>query len=319
MSRADRVNADGEIFQTGIVSQAPDQVSPGDRITVVGEVRQEIPDASDNVVYGVVGFGDGTVLDVVEMSGFGSGTVTHELTVPTGSEGKELVWTFVPVLTESEARDGFRSEAQNDFTREIGAPDTACAPTGCAVLIDSAVGDSSGTQPNISISLPGTVQTDGEFEITVEVAGAATSAVEVSSSSFDTSLSIQDADGDGTNVSDGRVEFIDTQVDGGTYVVKLNITGGTQGDSGTITAYAGGEADSQNSDATDSSTFTIGTQSASPVDGVSDELWTAVTGDGSLSLGDLGNAIRQYRDNGQVNGVGISLADLGALIRHYRS
>jgi hypothetical protein len=283
-------------------------------------VRQEIPDASDNVVYGVVGFGDGTVLDVVKMSGFGSGTVTHELTVPTGSDGGELVWTFVPVLTESEARDGFRSEAQNDFTREPGAPDTACAPTGCAVVIDSAVGDEddSGTQPDINLIHPKTVQENGVFEVTLEVTGAATSAIEVSSSNFDVNLSVNDADGDGTNVSDARVEFIDTQADGGTYLLSLDVSGSIEGDVGTVTAYAGGEADRQDNDVTDSSNFTIGNPSASPVAGVSDKLWTEVTGDGSLTLGDLGTAIQEYQDNGQINGVDISLRDLGSLIQEYQ-
>lgn len=56
----------------------------------------------------------------------------------------------------------------------------------------------------------------------------------------------------------------------------------------------------------------------SPVNGVSDEAWTAVTGDGNLSLGDLGRTIQGYQQNRQVNGVGISLGDLGSLIQHYQ-
>ena len=59
----------------------------------------------------------------------------------------------------------------------------------------------------------------------------------------------------------------------------------------------------------------------SPVDGVSDELWTAVTGDGSLTLADLGNAIQEYQNNpgnATVDGVPIDLSDLGALIQHYQ-
>jgi subtilisin family serine protease len=53
--------------------------------------------------------------------------------------------------------------------------------------------------------------------------------------------------------------------------------------------------------------------------GVSQELWMAVTGDGTLTLGDLGTAIQEYQDNGQVNGVNISLGDLGSLIQEYQT
>jgi nitrous oxide reductase accessory protein NosL len=56
----------------------------------------------------------------------------------------------------------------------------------------------------------------------------------------------------------------------------------------------------------------------SPVDDVSNEVWTVVTEDDELGLGNLGKAIRDYQENGQINGVNISLGDLGRLIRYYR-
>lgn len=65
--------------------------------------------------------------------------------------------------------------------------------------------------------------------------------------------------------------------------------------------------------------------SSSPVDGVSDDLWTAVTqddGSDSLSLADLGNAIQEYQKNpsdADVGGVSITLSDLGSLIQYYRT
>jgi len=65
--------------------------------------------------------------------------------------------------------------------------------------------------------------------------------------------------------------------------------------------------------------------STSPVDGVSDALWTAVTqddGSDGLSLADLGNAIQEYRANpsdADVDGVSITLSDLGSLIQYYRT
>lgn len=64
---------------------------------------------------------------------------------------------------------------------------------------------------------------------------------------------------------------------------------------------------------------------ASPVDGVSDALWVAVTGnDGEdgLSLADLGNAIQEYQKNpgdADVGGVSITLSDLGSLIQYYQN
>jgi hypothetical protein len=65
--------------------------------------------------------------------------------------------------------------------------------------------------------------------------------------------------------------------------------------------------------------------SSSPVDGVSDELWDAVTtddGEDGLSFADLGNAIQKYQKNpsdADVGGVSIDLSDLGSLIQYYRT
>jgi parallel beta-helix repeat protein len=64
----------------------------------------------------------------------------------------------------------------------------------------------------------------------------------------------------------------------------------------------------------------------SPVEGVSDALWNAVTsqnGDaGNLSLADLGDAIQAYQANpsdADIDGVTIGLSDLGDLIQYYRN
>ncbi|MDZ7688029.1 MAG: PKD domain-containing protein [Halobacteriales archaeon] len=79
--------------------------------------------------------------------------------------------------------------------------------------------------------------------------------------------------------------------------------------------------------ATDSTVTTVEVRdpSTSPVEGVSDALWTAVTqndGNDGLSLADLGNAIQEYQDNpgdADVAGVSITLSDLGSLIQYYRN
>jgi hypothetical protein len=50
---------------------------------------------------------------------------------------------------------------------------------------------------------------------------------------------------------------------------------------------------------------------------VSDGVRDAVTGGDELTLGDIGDAIKEYRKDREVDGVEISLADIGSLIREY--
>ena len=50
---------------------------------------------------------------------------------------------------------------------------------------------------------------------------------------------------------------------------------------------------------------------------VSDDVRDAVTGGDELTLGDIGDAIKEYRKDREVDGVEISLADIGSLIREY--
>ncbi|MDZ7688817.1 MAG: hypothetical protein U5J64_08885 [Halobacteriales archaeon] len=75
-------------------------------------------------------------------------------------------------------------------------------------------------------------------------------------------------------------------------------------------------------------TVTVGSDGGtggSPVEGVSDDLWTSVTqndNEDGLSLADLGNAIQEYQSNpgdAEVGGVDIGLSDLGSLIQHYQN
>jgi PKD repeat protein len=181
------------------------------------------------------------------------------------------------------------------------------------------VEESGSTVGNISINHPATVTPDGEFSLTLQMPQVATSAVEVVSSNFSVSLS-----GDGTEANTAsedlvRREFIDVQADGGSYDVTVDIENSSEGDTGSITAYAGGEGNETDHNAKQVSTFSVSESGDSPIDGVSDRLWTEVTGGGELTLGDLGTAIQQYQQNGEINGVSISLGDLGSLIQHYQS
>ncbi|MDZ7687955.1 MAG: S8 family serine peptidase [Halobacteriales archaeon] len=178
----------------------------------------------------------------------------------------------------------------------------------------------------VTLDYPDTAITGGEVELTVNTGEFSTAAVEANSDDFGVELSVTDDGGDSPNpVSDARVEFIDIDEETSTYVLNVNVTGGNEGDTGEISAYVGGNADEDDSDASVSSTFTLIDATSSPVEDVSDELWTAVTqndNDNGLSLADLGNAIQEYQANpgdADVGGVDIGLSQLGALIQHYQA
>ncbi len=103
------------VYQTGRITSSSAVVS-GEVTTVTGSIQAEIPSARDNVVYGVLGFPDGTIVDVEQMPGLGTGTVQHGVTIPTEAnrEGDILVWSFYPVLTGRSARGSFKREAGRD-------------------------------------------------------------------------------------------------------------------------------------------------------------------------------------------------------------
>ena len=172
-------------------------------------------------------------------------------------------------------------------------------------------GDTQSSQPQVlSIDHPDAVQPNGSFDVTVNTSSTAKSAVEVSTSGFEVDLSVIDDDGDNAfRDSPNRTEFTDPYADGGTYVVDVDITNASGGETGEIAAYAGGRANETDNEDVRTSLFAVedpgsdGNVTSSPVTGVSDELWMAVTGDGTLSLGDLGTAIQGYQANGEVNGV----------------
>jgi hypothetical protein len=184
--------------------------------------------------------------------------------------------------------------------------------------------EGTGTNP-VSIDSPGTVLPDGEFDFTVEMRESSVGEVAVESSDFDVELSVVDDAGDSIGAqTDTSVEFIDIDEETSTYTLRVNVTGGTEGDTGTITAATGGNIGDSDVDQV-SSTFTLADASESPVEDVSDDLWTVVTQDDNeagLSLADLGNAIQQYQANpsdAEVDGVSIALSDLGSLIQYYQN
>jgi len=98
-----RSNADG-VYQTGRVTEAPEQFRAGESVNVTIQVTVNAPEASGNIVYGAIGSGNGTLYGVTRMSSFGSGTVTVTGSIPDTATG-EVYWTWVPAISDSQARE----------------------------------------------------------------------------------------------------------------------------------------------------------------------------------------------------------------------
>jgi len=144
----------------------------------------------------------------------------------------------------------------------------------------------------------------------------------------DDSLFVRLASGDFGDTLTDEIATAVTEAAGG---VELNLNAG---ESDTVSFevntedLAEGEYDvTVNSEDDSGSTTTNITSSTfeSPVDGVSDDLWTAVTSqddtEDDLSLSDVGDAINAYQDDpgdAEIDGVPISLGELGDLISYYQ-
>ena len=195
-----------------------------------------------------------------------------------------------------------------------------------SVLVLGASATPVAAQGTVTIDTPDEVEPDGEFEFDVNMTDSGVGEVAVDSSDFDVSLSVVDNPDSTGAQTDTSVEFVDISGTDSTYTLNVDVTGGSEGDTGAITAATGANIGDSGADDQVSETFEISAALESPIGDVSDELWTAVTADdgdaGNLSLSDLGNAIQEYQANpsdADVDGVSISLSDLGSLIQYYRN
>lgn len=114
-----RINDTGEVYHIGRVTEIEGTVEAGGNISVTGEIQAEASEASESIIYSSVGLSDGTVLDVTQMDGLGSGTVTHTLNIPESANG-ELVWTFHSTTSVEKATEEFETDAQDGFVDDQG-------------------------------------------------------------------------------------------------------------------------------------------------------------------------------------------------------
>ncbi|MDZ7688031.1 MAG: GLUG motif-containing protein [Halobacteriales archaeon] len=257
-----------------------------------------------------------TVDTTVENTGDESGTQTVSLTV--GGTVRDPVDVTLDGGSSTTETLGWTTGDGDvgDYTATVGSEDDSDTTQVTVESTDTSL---------ISINNPDTVLTDGEFDFTVEMTDSSVGEVAVESSDFGVNLSVVDDAGDSIgSQTDTNVEFIDIDEETSTYTLNVDVTGGSEGDTGTITAATGGNI-GDSGVAQTSSTFTVADASSSPVEGVSDALWTAVTqndNNAGLSLADLGNAIQQYQVNpsdADVGGASITLSDLGSLIQYYQN
>jgi len=165
----------------------------------------------------------------------------------------------------------------------------------------------------VSINAPSDVDIDGNFDFTVEMTNSGVGEVAVESSDFGVNLSVVNADGDSVGTqTDTSVEFIDISTSNSTYTLNVNVTGGSKGDTGTITAATGGSIGDSGVDDQTSVEFNV-TESdpgtLSPVNGFDnppqdlngDGLYRDINGDGSFNLGDVIALYENYEDDPVLN------------------
>ena len=297
--------------QGTVTIDAPQEVQPD------GEFEFDVDMTDSSVGEVAVESSDFDVeLTVVDADGDSIGAQTDtSVEFIDASEGTSNYTLRVNITGGSDGETGTITAATGGAIGESGVEDEETA--------QFTVRNPDDTGSAVSINSPDTVSPDGDFDFTVEMTKSSVGEVAVESSDFGVSLSVVDADGDDTGgQTDTNVEFIDLDEANSTYTLNVDVTGGSEGDTGTITAATGGNIGDPAVDDQTSSQFSISEGFSSPVEDISDELWTAVTGDGNLELGDLGDAIQAYQSNpggATIDGVPIDLGNLGDLIQYYRN
>ncbi|MDZ7687950.1 MAG: PGF-CTERM sorting domain-containing protein [Halobacteriales archaeon] len=145
------------------------------------------------------------------------------------------------------------------MNRKYRATAASIALVALALLAISALATPVAAQSTVSIDGPDDpVDADGDFDFTVTMTDSGVGEVAVESSDFDVDLSVVDADGSSIGgQTDTSVEFIDIEGGDSTYTLNADITGGSGGNTGTITAATGGNIDDPGVDDQQSVDFSI--------------------------------------------------------------
>jgi hypothetical protein len=99
-----RTNSDGDVYQSGRVTESPDTLSAGSTVSVSIRITAEIQKANDNIIYGAVGSSDGEIYEIEVMPGTGSGSINIAASLPQESD-IDIYWTWVPATNISDARN----------------------------------------------------------------------------------------------------------------------------------------------------------------------------------------------------------------------
>jgi hypothetical protein len=102
----------------------------------------------------------------------------------------------------------------------------------------------------------------------------------------------------------------------GDSTTRVTPTPTEEGDAGNYTVEVSSQNDTASTNVTVQETPSSIT---SPVSGVSDKLWTEVTGDGQLTRGEVVGSIDAFFSGGEINGVSISRSDVVSLIEYFFS
>lgn len=209
----ERSRGNGTVYQTGRITSAPDSVEPPAQPVVTGEITAETSDAEDNIVYAVVGYANGEVLETTRMDGLGSGTVSTGVQVEKNPRGEHLVWTFYAVVSASEARQAFQREASKNQFVDGDSGIVFASFDGNGSGGGSGDGGETGNE---------TSALDAGF--TVDRTGPVVQ-VQAGSSSAEGSIESYEWDfGDGTTATGVSADH--TYAERGTYTVTLTITDG---------------------------------------------------------------------------------------------
>ena len=317
-NRRIEINRDGAPFESGTYT--------------VRHVYDNVSSATGNIVDTVV-LGNETDLSADDLRNYDTFGTTMFPQIAVAGEGRE---GFSLLTDSSDVQNPERERATYtlpEVPAENGPPafdDTEITPTGFDSNLNSGTAVATGVQINRTSTANIEITSNIDFQVT-----SLDAPINVTSGeTFDVTAEITN-EGGVTDQQNIQYELVDddTGTTNESLVEEDIVLGGGESTTVTFTVDTGASGigtgnftnvvtteDDTASTPTEIVTDGTGGNGDSPIDGVSDSLWNAVTqGDGDLSLGDLGTAITEYQDDGQIGGEPIGLGQLGDLISYYQN